>query len=263
MPDLFYLVRKWWKQIAAFVVICVLLVAAVLFFKPSKYLSVATALPASSYATDKASVFNQNIQILYSAMGTPDDLDMIVGTAHLDTVYISVAKQYDLAARYKLKEQGDAAIRKAASRLRSNSKVMKSEFSELKVKVWDVDRLLAPELANAIMNKLQSIHQDLQNTNNILLIKSLQGGKEKLVTQMIDTAGAPDRSSQIGQYDKLINEYQLLVDNKTPVLITVEPARVTDWPDKPKRLPILAATVVLSLLFGLLLALLLEKRKDL
>lgn len=279
MPDLLYLVSKWWKQMLAIVLVSLAVVSLVLYLKPTKYLSMATALPASSYATDKASVFNANIQQLYSAMGTPDDLDMIVGTAQLDTVYLAIAGQADLADHYKVEEQGDAAIRKAAFLLRANTRVIKSDYSELKVKVWDKDKEFAPMMANAIMNKLQAIHQDIQNSHNISLIKSLQSGKEKLqgnidsisnylkkavVDEGLSGSYTVRRNSLLGQlqqYEKLISEYQLLVDNKPTVLITVDKARVTDWPDTPKRIPVLAATLVLSLLFALLVILLIEKRK--
>jgi LPS O-antigen subunit length determinant protein (WzzB/FepE family) len=280
MPDLFYLISKWWKQILAIVVLSLAAVSIVLYLKPVKYLSTATALPASSYAADKASVFNDNIQLLYPAMGTPDDLDMIVGTAQLDTAYLALAEQFDLANHYKVEEQGDAAKRKAAYLLKANTKVIKSDYSELKVKVWDGDKEFAPQIANAITEKLQTIHQDIQNSNNISLIKSLQSGKEKLqdaidsISNYLKKAladgegpgGYEARRSallgQVQQYEKLISEYQLLVDNKPPVLIIVDKARVTDWPDKPKRLPILVATFVLSLVFALLVILLVEKRKS-
>jgi hypothetical protein len=130
------------------------------------------------------------------------------------------------------------------------------------------------------MDKLQSIHQDIQNSNNISLIKSLQAGKEKILSSIDSINSHPEKAvgneslsnsnnirktalyTQVEQYEKLINEYQLLVDNKTPVLIIVDKARVTDWPDAPKRIPVLTATLVLSLLFSLLVILLIEKRKS-
>ena len=280
MPDLFYLVSKWWKQMLAIVLASLAVVSITLYLKPARYLSTATALPASSYATDKASVFNANIQQLYSAMGTPDDLDMIVGTGQLDTVYLAIAAQANLADHYKVEEQGDAAIRKAAFLLKANTRVIKSDYSELKIKVWDKDKEVAPMLANAIMDKLQAIHQDIQNSNNISLIKSLQSGREKLQANIDSinnylkkalieegltgsyTVRRAALIDQVQQYEKLIGEYQLLVDNKTPVLITVDKARVTDWPDTPKRIPVLVATLVLSLFFSLFVILLIEKRKS-
>jgi hypothetical protein len=279
MPDLLYLVSKWWKHILAIVLVSLAVVSTALYLKPTKYLSTATALPASSYATDKSSVFNTNIQQLYSALGTPDDLDMIVGTAQLDTVYLAIAAQADLGGHYKVEEQGDAAIRKAAYLLKANTRVIKSDYSELKVKVWDRDKVFAPMMANAIMDKLQALHQDIQSSNNISLIKSLQSGKEKLQTHidsinnylekvLVDeglsgsyTARRSSLLGQLQQYEKLISEYQLLVDNKPAVLITVDKARVTDWPDTPRRIPVLVATFVLSLLFALFVILVIEKRK--
>ncbi len=279
MPDIFYLFSKWWKHILSIVVISLVAIGIILYLRPSKYLSTTTALPASSYAADRASIFNQNIQSLYSALGTPDDLDVIVGTAQLDTPYIAISENLGLAAHYKVKEQGRAAVLKAAFLLKANTRVIKTEYSELKVKVWDKDKTMAPELANAIMNKLQSIHQDLQNSNNFSLIKTLQKGKEKLragidsVTSYLSNAGRDEGNSvayvtrrqqlldQEQQYEKLISEYQLIADSKPPVLIILEKARVSDWPDKPRRIPIIVATFLLSLLFALVLALLLEKRK--
>lgn len=257
------------------------LVAAgtILFLLPAKYLSTTTALPASSYAADKASIFNNNIQQLYPAIGAPDDLDMIVGTAQLDTVYIAVAGEFNLYDHYKVAEQGEAAILKSACLLKANTKVVKSDFSELKVKVWDTDKNLSPQLANAITNKLQTIHQDLRNSNNNSLLKSLQAGKEKIQAQLdsinsflphsnITSANAEAYmlkrvvlSEQLQQYQKLISQYQLVVDNKAPVLIVVEKARASDRPDKPKKLPLLVATFALSFIFSFLLALLLEKSK--
>jgi hypothetical protein len=135
MPDIFDLLARWWKQMFAVMFLSLLAVGIITYLKPRKYLSVATAVPASSFASDKAKIFNENIEALYSTLGTPDDLDMIVGTANLDTVYIAVAEQLNLAQHYKMKEEGGAAIEKAASLLKADTKVMKSEYGELKVKV--------------------------------------------------------------------------------------------------------------------------------
>ncbi len=279
MPDLFYLFGKWWKQIVAIVVISIVIAAIFLFTRPVKYLATATALPASSFNTDKASVFNQNIQSLYTALGTPDDLDVIIGTAQLDTAYLAIAQAFGLAKHYEVKEQGDAANRKAAFILKSNTRVIRSAFTELKIKVWDEDKNFAPELANAMLQKLQDIHTDLQNANNLTILNKLQAGREKIesgvdsIKNFLRTAditaenaaGYTSRiaslSAQAQQYDQLIGQYQLMVDTKPSSLLIVEKARAAEWPDKPKRWPILLATFALSLVFALLLALVLEKRK--
>lgn len=272
MPDIFYLVSRWWKQILVIVILSLLSVGTVLFILPPKYLSTTTALPASTYLKDKASIFSNNLQQLYPVLGIPDDLDMIAGTGQLDTPYIAVAKEFNLYDHYKTAEQGDAAIIKAAYILKKNAKVSKSDFGELKVKVWDTDKNLAPKLADAIMRTLQSIHQDIHNSNNVAILASLKEGKDKLDTQLQKLTtnstipGQPNServvlTDQAQQYEKLIGQYQLMADSKSPVLIVVERARVSSWPDKPKKVLWLTATFVLSFVFALLLVLLLEKRK--
>jgi uncharacterized protein involved in exopolysaccharide biosynthesis len=265
MPDLFDLLARWWKKILAVVLLSALVTGGISFFKPKKYLSVATALPASSYASDKAKVFNDNIQELYTALGTPDDLDAVTGIAALDTVYLSVTDQFNLYDHYKMKEKGEAARSKAAYCLKKNTKVYKSEYGNLKVKVWDTDKMLAGELANAIMDKLQAMYRDIQGAGNKTTLDGLVHTRNKL-QKWIDSSyespeNFPEYKNRIIQYDKMINEYRLMVDSKPPSLIIVEKAKPALWPDKPKTIQVIIATAVLSFLFALLAALYLENRK--
>lgn len=270
MPDIFYLISKWWKQILTVMLLSLVTVGTVVFLQPRKYLSVATALPASTVLTDKSRIFNNNLENLYSAMGNPDDLDRIMGTAQLDTLYLATADEFNLWDHYKLKEDKESLRYRAAKILKKNSRIIKSEYGELKAKVWDTDNDLAPQLANAMMEKLNSIHQNLQNESNKVTLNSLLAGKEKLQKQIdsIDSMGKVEQlprlqalSDQLQQYEKLTGEYQLMVDSRPSVLMVVENARASYHPDKPKRLLILVATGFLSFFFALLLALISERRK--
>jgi len=253
----------------AVMILSLLTVGIITFLKPRQYLSVTTAVPASSFASDKGKIFNENIQALYSTLGTPDDLDMVLGTANLDTVYLFVTDQFNLFDHFKMKEKGTAARNKAASLLKKNTKVMKSEYGDLKVKVWDTDKNLAPQLANAVMNKLQAIHVVLQSAGNEATLLGLQSGKKKIQLQADSITGISEQAgerkkvlqAQVQQYEKLICEYQVMVDSKPPVLIVVEMAKPSARPDRPRRMQIMIATAVLSFLFALLAALILERRK--
>ena len=245
MPDITDLIRRWWKQMLAVVILSVAVIGTITFLKPRKYLSVSTAVPASSFAADKSKIFNENIQALYS------------------TVYLSVTDAFNLFDHYKISEKGPASRVKAAVLLQRNTKVMKSEYGELKVKVWDTDKDLAPQLANAIMDKLQAIHQNLQSAGNEATLSGLVLRKKALELQS-DSSSMDKKAvlqNQIQQYENLIGQYQLMVDSKPPVLITVEKAKPASWPDKPKRLQIMVAAGLLSLLFAFLSALLLERSK--
>jgi uncharacterized protein involved in exopolysaccharide biosynthesis len=249
MPDIFDLIKNWWKQILLVIILSVVAVGVITFLKPRQYLSVATAIPASAYTSDKASVFNENIEGLYTALGSPDDLDMVIGTARLDTVYLAITDQFNLFDHYKIK--GEHARVKAARMLKQNTKVMKSEYGSLKVKVWDTDKNLAPQLANAILGFLQSTHTNLKNATNQTILRSLKEALQK------DTLSADQKA----KYDKLVNEYQLMISSQAPALLIVENAKAAICPDRPPRLRIMVSTVILSLLFGLLAALVMERRK--
>ena len=267
MPDLFYLLSRWWRKMMLIILITLISVTVLLLLMPRKYLSEATALRASSYTNDKASIFNRNIEALYSTLGSADDLDMIIGTAQLDTVYLAQVDSFDLVSHYKVKGEPATARRKGAIRLRKESKVMKSGYGELKVKVWDKQKDMAANLANGIMDKLQSIHQRLLNESNVSTLAGLRERLRKIQERPGIDSAAPSKDqdvirSQMVQYENLIGEYELMVDTRQPALLIVEQARPAIKHDKPKYVPILVATLVLSALFAFFVALILERRKS-
>ena len=249
------------------VLLAVIAAGVTVFLKPLKYLSSATAIPANSALSDKARIFNENIEGLYSSLGGSDDIDLVIGTGQLDTVYLAVTDQFNLFDHYKITGPGDLSRRKAALCLKKNTRIIKSDYRELKVKVWDTDKDLAPQLANALLNELQSIHKELQSESNTSTLESLIKGMQKLKDSIVhsdirsDTSGRSILKNQLQKYQQLIAEYQLMVDSKPPALLVVENARPALCPDKPKRWEAIIAAAVLSFLFSFLLALVLEKRK--
>jgi len=276
MPDIFYLISKWWKQMLFVVLLAVVVAGVIVFLQPNEYLSVATSLPANSLAADKARIFNKNIESLYPGFGSPDDLDRIIGTARLDTVYFSVTDQFNLFDHYKISGENEKARIKAACILKKHTRVIKSDYGELKVKVWDTDKNLAPQLANAIMEELEIIHRHLQGITNKTSYESLQLSQQRLQKEidsldhhLLETENKNSLSAvrrqvlfdQWQENEKLISEYQLMLENNPPVLMTVEKARPANRPDKPKRLEITIATGLLGLLFAFLSALAIEQRK--
>lgn len=269
MPDIFYLLSKWWKQIFIVVTVSLLAAGIIIFLQPRQYLSVTTALPANILSADKAKIFNENIESLYSNLGSPDDLDMIIGTAQLDTVYLAVTDQFNLFDHYKVSDRI-----KAAHLLKKYSHVMKTGYGELQVKVWDTDKELAPQLANAIITKLETIHSKLQNENSRLALQSLQKAIKEIQTNIdtIKNSSIAEQSelnsiqrrvllNQLEEYQKLAAEYQLFTSLGPQILLVVEKARAATRPDKPEWLKIMIAVAVLGFLFALLVALVLEKKK--
>ena len=94
MPDLITVFSKRWKLIAGLTLLSVLIAFVVCLISPKKYLSTATALPANTLIADKARIFNNNIEALYSDFGATDELDKLEGTAALDTIFIAAAEKF-------------------------------------------------------------------------------------------------------------------------------------------------------------------------
>lgn len=273
MPDLLTIISRWWKEILALTLGVTAVALVILLLQPKEYLSVVTALPASGFASDRARIFNENIEQLYPTIGTPDELDPVVGTGKLDTLYLALAAEHNLAGTYAMEE---AAPLKVAHVLKHNSKVEKSEYGELKVKVWDRNPARAAVLANALFDKLQQLHQSLQSQGNALVLQRLQ---EQYTQLQKGYTGAPDSArlnggaaalaairqknlqEQVAQYEKLISEYSLAVQTNPQALLVVERARPALKADRPRIPQVLALTAFASMVFGLLLAAALQSRK--
>lgn len=261
MPDVIVVFSRWGKWIATVTIAATLLALVVVQLMPRKYISIATALPASSMATDKASVFNTNIQELYSSLGTADDLDRIIGTAHLDTIYIAVADSLNLAAHYHLPKD------KAVQKLKRHTAVSKSEWGELKLKVWDSDRNTAAQAANGLLKKLQELHQALQNKSNEIILERLKETYNQELQQTDTTLVRPTlaakaaQAEQLRNYEKLLSEYNLMVTTNPPVLLVVENARAASRADTSEKWAAVVVTFFAAFLFSTLLSLYAEGKK--
>ncbi|HEY1115717.1 MAG TPA: hypothetical protein VGE66_19270 [Chitinophagaceae bacterium] len=274
MPDLLTIISRWWKTILAITLGVTAVALVILLLQPKQYLSVVTALPAPGFASDKARIFSDNIEQLYPTIGTADELDPVVGTGKLDTLYLAVAAEHNLASYYGME---NASPLKVAQVFKHNSKVEKSEYGELKVKVWDRKPAMAATLANSLFNKLQQLHQSLQSQGNALVLQRLQ---EQYRLLQKAYSGAPDSArqqpggaelaslrrknllEQISQYEKLIAEYSLVLHTNPQALLVVEMARPAVRADKPRILQVLLLTAFASLVFGLLLTAGLQSRKQ-
>ena len=272
MPDLLLVFAKRWKLIVLITALATIIALIAALLSPKKYLAIATALPANGMIADKARIFNQNIEALYSEFGTVDELDKLEGTGKLDTLFIAAAEEFNLEEHYKIGASNES-LYDAATKLKKNSRINRSGYGELKVRVWDKDKALCAQLANFLMNKIQELHQQLQNqaSRSVLeKIKEAYALKRKESSQLTDSLRPLSIQSQtrmstireqLQSYEKMIDEYQLAISTNTPVLLIVEPARPAVWADRPK----IAQTVFLSFfgafVFSFLLALFVESRK--
>jgi hypothetical protein len=272
MPDLAAAFERSWKMITGITLVATLIAFLVTSLRPKQYLSTVTALPANSAMADKARIFNNNIEALYSEYGSVDELDKIEGTAALDTIYLAATNAFHLESHYKT-SQDEHSVYKAAQQLKKNSKISRSGYGELKINVWDHDRNLAATLANFLFSQLQSIHQRLQNESSAFHLWKLkeayaqkQVAYRQLADSMIhssnevsDLKGA-SLLAQLQQYGTAIDQFEMSVKASPPPLIAVEMARPAVTADKPRTAQVLVFSFFAAFLFSFLLALLIQNR---
>lgn len=270
MPDLFSIIGKHWKTMLLLTFAATILALVVCLLSPKQYLGVVTALPANSTLADKARIFNQNIEALYTEFGTPDELDRFEGTSKLDTIYLTAAKDFNLISHYNINSATGDALEKAALALRKNTDVKRTGYGELKIKVWDKDNNMAANLANALMQKINDIHRQLQTENNRTVLQKLKEeyGQEQatsnaghaIITDSVNNKTVTP-TSVLQQYQQLMAEYELALKTTPNALLVVEKARPSPWADKPATTTVLLLTFLASLLFSFLLMLFVESRR--
>lgn len=276
MPDILSIISRWWKMIFGLTLLSSLAALAACLLSPKQYASTATALPGNSVLSDKARIFNKNIQYLYPRLGSPDELDRIEGTAALDTIYIATARDLNLVNHYSIKSSKDA-LYEAAKELKSKSRITRSAYGELKIKAWDRDRNMAAALANGIFRHLQLLHQQLHQQDNAYVLQKLREDLRARREQFrlaadslrymeaeyaeLLTARRNALLQQVQEQEKLIAEYELALSANPSVLVSVESARPSLKPEKPETAQTVLLTAFASALFFFLLALVLESRK--
>jgi hypothetical protein len=266
MPDFLTVLSRWWKMIIGITAAVAIITAIIVSLKDKEYVGVVTALPANSIASDKAHIFGNNIQQLYPTIGLPEELDPILGTANLDTLYIALAEAHNLGAHYKMNVNDGNVRYHAGTKLRANARVVRSEYGGLKIHVWDKDPQLAATLANDFFARLNALHQHLQNQSNAVTLRRLEETYAKASGSAYDTAATipvndGGNNAEARRLSQLISEYRLQLATNPPVLLQVEGARVPLFPDRPKPLPVFLLAVFLAFIFSLLLAVFMESRR--
>ena len=232
-----------------------------LWLTPPLYKSESTSVASSVVASDPARLFNPQIQHLYSPLGSSDQLDLLVGSGKLDTVYRPLVRQFNLIDHYSISATDPKAFQKAVKHLKKQAEVFKSDYGELKVRVWDTDPKMAADLANAITSRLDSMHCDLMSRQNQQTRDALELGLKRL--QLPNDSIDPSEVEFIRQqsmYLDLIEQYTLMLEQRPPAIQVLDFAVPAVSPDKPEWILVLIAATLAALLVGFTIALWMERR---
>lgn len=273
MPDLVIVFGRWWKMILTFTLAAAVIALIVCLIVPKQYLSLTTAFPVNTETNDRARIFNQNIQLLYSVYGNAEELDKLEGTARLDTIFSSTVAALGLVQHYNLPNSA-IGFERAVKHLKRRTDLQKTSFGQFRILAWDEDRNMSAAIANKLMSDIQSIHQHLQHQAAAMTIEKISEAQLRIgdELQQLDSARAGTtqqatirRSALMQQrqeYERVKGELTVASAASTPVLMVAEHAKPSSEPDKPRVLQILLFTIFGSFLFALLLSVYLQSRSE-
>lgn len=153
LQEIYLVVKKQIRSVLVFTIVVGLLGAGTIFLVPKKYQSTVVLTANNPQVTDKAALFNAQIQSLYSGYGSTDDLDRIVGMSMLDTLYLAMVDQFKLQLEYKLKATDTLRLRQlAAKKLRKDVLLERTDQQQLKINVLFKNPEMAASIANAMQH---------------------------------------------------------------------------------------------------------------
>lgn len=273
--------QRQWKIITLFVAVSLAVALILLLLLPKQYEATAVATAGNPLLSDKAYLFNPNINQLYSNYGNTDDLDRLYGIANLDTTYKVIVDSFNLVDYYKSSGANNAIrLGMAVLSLKKDVEIQKNEVNQLTVSVWNKNPALAANIANTIINVVQQITAaGLKKSyeQNLLVIDStlkdlvskygvLVGLGTNAAGQQVDRdvalldAEKTTLLEQIKQYQKTYSEIDLASKNIQPALIVLQTASPTAKAGKPSVFAWLFGVLVASFSFGLLAVLLYDRK---
>ena len=239
------LLRDLWDKkgwIIGFNLLAALGALVVTLLMPKEYLAEASLLPANSRMMDKQRLFGENIQELYSAYGGSDDLDRLFATMESASVLQHVTDSLNLIGYYKLSGKKNARI-VARKNLEQQIKLIRSEYGELRLRVWDKDTTMSERIAGALIVRTQQVFDDMFRLYYDRSIGNLQRELDARNQLPADSLAKVVNATDKAFLQNRIAEYQVTRLNPPPAFIVMEQPMASTIADRPRLLMNLLAAI--------------------
>lgn len=245
-----------WKFIFLFTIASVLIALGVIFFIAPKYTATSKVLAGNAVLADKARLFNNEIQQLYSFFGSGDDLDRLMSIASMDTSIKQVVQAFNLTNYYQIMEkEAGLEMYKSIRAFKKDLTLIKSVNNELEISYAHENKDTAAAIVNFMTEQLavkmktiwkeqyEKIGQQLDS--NIALIsneyKTLANNSS--ADDAISKTKMTAFLNQLEQFNKMSIETKMAAATTPDALIVLEkasaPAKIS-WPNKAIVLPVAA-----------------------
>jgi capsular polysaccharide biosynthesis protein len=267
--NLFLVLKKGQRPLIFFVLLSTIAGGVATLVLPKEYMSATTVVPANPQLTDKNFLYGSNMQELSSVYGVEEDLDRLFTSLKLDGNFNKLVDSFKLIEHYKI-TPSVKALEKAGTALKKNTSIIKTENGAIKITVWDTDKNMAANLANALVvitsvrvlqnnqeiNKAYTAELQNQLTEKYKKLEAIQASTNTAELKEVEKKAL---LSTIEQDYKTIAQLKSSIDTKLPTIISLEKAYPSSIADKPKLSFWLSLAFFGSLIFGILLVLVLEQ----
>jgi uncharacterized protein involved in exopolysaccharide biosynthesis len=267
--------RQRWKFVLLSTIILTGLVIAGSYLLPNLYKASVVIFPGNSSLNDRNYYYNPNIQNLYSKFGGGDDIDRLMETSALPSIYDKIADSFKLAKAYNINENNpELAITKAGKKLYTDrSEITKTINNAIEIKVWDKDKQQAKAICNAMVYQLNKYLTTILNTQRESEINNLQQRISSLQASLNDSNKTTYNNATALQIHKQAVLAQLAEAEKLLVNVIANPAAsqyiyvadatyVTPKKDKPKRTIIAGVAAFFALFLSAIAAVLIYYKKN-
>ncbi|PJE46782.1 MAG: hypothetical protein CUR34_09160 [Sediminibacterium sp.] len=263
---------KRWKFILVFTIASVIIAAGVIFFITPKYTATTKLLPGNAVLADKARLFNDEIQHLYSFFGSGDDLDRLMSMASMDTSLKQVIHGFDLTRYYQIEDK-DMGMRmyKSIRQFKKDLTLVKTVNNELEISYAHQSKDTAATVVNFMTDQLAAKMKNIWKLQYEKIAQQLDSSIAAISNDYNNLSSNSSSNdaiaktkmtallSQLEQFNKMSIETKMAAATTPEALIVLEkasiPAKIS-WPEKAVVLPIAA---LLGLVFSVCLVLISAK----
>jgi capsular polysaccharide biosynthesis protein len=275
LADVAEVLKRRKRLILLFTLLSGLITAAIVFFvMPPYYKSTAVVVAANPVLADKARLYNENVEELYSTFGDEDDLNRLFGIANLDTTYKLIVDKFNLINFYGIEGPNhELNIRKAVEELKDDVELKKNELYQLRISATTRDKSLSASIANSMVELIQEMSQDLWKKNYVNTLQKISASSSEIEQQFKTVADTLRNNAQllqvkkqalleqIQQNEKVANQIKVAISNNAPALIVMEKAYPSAKADSPKKLLTILAAMLSALAFSIIAVLVFERRQ--
>lgn len=255
------------KRILLFVLLATAAGTLIAFLIPKQYAATATLLAGNSLMADKTVIFSENRLSPVSNLGSAEDIDRVTSVATLDTVFKIMVDSFHLVEHYNIQNKGDSARYEALVKLKEKRcSIRRTDEKQIKIDVWDTNKQMAIDMANAIAAIAQRMNQEIINKSNISALHRLEKTYQQKEAELLKSDSLFPESrlaitSEMGQLHKLMLQYNVAITDQSETLMIIESASYVYNADRPKKIQIIFTSFIASLAFSILLVLILNRKK--